>query len=157
MRKARCARLKPLATTDQRSVPWFWDAEIQVAVPPGITCYEAGHEYAHGGLSVQKCIGPRLVVIRGGGTAVRLTRIDWRGFRCTVTVEGGTPDMTIDLRTRAADPVTSLLGAPRTLGSGGSAALLVEDEGRVGESALVVVLAPDGAVVSQRPTTVGGA
>ena len=27
VRKARCARLKPLAATDQRTVPWFWDAE----------------------------------------------------------------------------------------------------------------------------------
>jgi hypothetical protein len=157
VRKARCARLKPLAATDQRTVPWFWDADVQVAVPPGMACYEAGHEYAHGGLSAQECIIPRIVATRGGGPTARNTRIDWRGLRCTVAIEGGAPDMLIDLRMRAGDPSTSLIAAPRTLGSGGSAALLVEDEDRMGASALVVVLAPDGALISQRQTTIGGA
>jgi hypothetical protein len=157
VRKERCARLKPSATTDQRIVPWFWDANVQVAVPSGIACYEAGHEYAHGGLSAQECVAPRLVATRGGGTAAQITRIDWRGLRCAVAVESGAPDMVVDLRTRAADPTTSLLTAPRTLGTGRSAALLVEDEDRMGENALVVVLDQQGAVVSQRATTVGGA
>ena len=156
VRKERCARLKPLAATDQQSVPWFWDPEVQIAVPPGIACYEAGHEYAHGGLSAQECIVPRIVATRGGGPAARITRVDWRGLRCTVTIEGGTPDLLIDLRTRAGDRSTSLIATPRTLGSGGSAALLVEDEDRMGASALVVVLGPDGALISQRATTVGG-
>lgn len=156
VRKERCARLKPLATTDQRTVPWFWDAQVQIAVPPGIACYEAGHEYAHGGLSAQECIVPRIVATRGGGSAARITRVDWRGLRCTVAIEGGVSDLQVDLRMRAGDAATSLLAAPRTLGSSGSAALLVEDEDRMGASALVVVLALDGALVSQRATTVGG-
>ena len=127
-------------------------------MPPGIACYEAGHEYAHGGLSAQECIVPRhRGRLGGGGPAARITRVDWRGLRCTVAIEGGAPDLLIDLRTRAGDPATSLIAAPRTLGSGGSAALLVEDDDRMGASALVVVLAPDGALISQRPTTVGGA
>ena len=158
VRKPRCARLKPLAATDQRTVPWFWDAAVQIAVPPGIACYEAGHEYAHGGLSPQECCRPTLVATRsGGGTVAHITRIEWRGLRCTVMVAGGTATMRLDLRRRAADADSSLVAAARAPGSSGSVALLVEDEDRMGESVLVVLLGEDGAVISQRATTVGGA
>jgi hypothetical protein len=156
LRKERCARLKPLAATDQLSVPWFWDADVQVATPPGIACYEAGHEYAHGGLSAQECIIPRLVATRGSVASAQITRLEWRGLRCTVAVEGGAPEMIVDLRHRAADPATSLVAAPRTLGAGGSAALLVEDEERMGERVFVVIVDQTGVVISQRATTVGG-
>jgi hypothetical protein len=157
MRKERCARLKPQVVTDQRTVPWFWDAEVQIAVPPGIACYEAGHEYAHGGLSAQECIVPRLVATQAGGSAARITRVDWRGLRCTVAIEGSISGVTVDLRSRATDPSTSLQAAPRVLGPSGSVSLLVEDEERMGESVLVVVLDQDGTVISQRATNVGGA
>ena len=157
VRKERCARLKPLVMTDQHTLPWFWDADVQIAVPPGIACYEAGHDYAHGGLSAQECIIPRLSVSRGGASVARITRIEWRGLRCTVTVDGGAGAITADLRGRAADPSTSLVAAPRALGSNGSAALLVEDEDRMGENALVVLLDQDGTILGQRPTTIGGA
>lgn len=157
LRKERCARLKPFAETGQRSLPWFWDPTVLVATPPGIACYEAGHEYAHGGLSPQESITPRLVVSTGAGAVARITRIDWRGLRCTVTVQGGPTSTMLDLRTRAADPSTSLLSASRSLGSNGSTALLVEDEDCEGQQAIVVVLDQAGTVISQRSTTVGGA
>lgn len=157
LRKQRCARLKPLVMTEQQMLPWFWDAEVQIATPPGIACYEAGHEYAHGGLSAQECITPRLRVTRSGAAVARIARIEWRGLRCTVTVEGASGTITVDLRSRAADAGTSLVPAPRAPGGTGSVALLVEDEDRMAETALVVLLDQDGTVISQRPTTVGGA
>lgn len=157
VRKERCARLKPLALGDQQTLPWFWDAAVAVATPPGIACYEAGHTYAHGGLSAQECVTPLLRVSRSGATAVRITRIEWRGLRCTVTVEGDPALITVDLRRRAADAQSSLLISPRRPSDSGSAALLVEDEDRMGASAMVVVLAEDGSLLSQRATTVGGA
>lgn len=156
VRKERCARLKPLVISDQQTVPWFWDAGVQIAVPPGIACYEAGHEYAHGGMSAQECYIPRLTATRGAAPA-RVARIEWRGLRCTVVVEGAGAGITIDLRRRAADPGSSLAITPRPTSSSGSAALVVEDEDRMGENAVVVVLDQEGAVLSQRPTIVGGA
>jgi hypothetical protein len=156
-RKERCARLKPLVVTDQQTAPWFWHAEVQIAVPPGIACYEAGHEYAHGGLSAQECLVPRLTVSRGGARAVRITRVEWRGLRCTVSVEGGSEGVTVDLRGRAADVGSSLAVVPRILGGNGSAALLVEEEELMGTGAVVVLLDQDGAVLAQHATTVGGA
>ncbi|RRR70369.1 MAG: BREX-1 system phosphatase PglZ type B [Candidatus Viridilinea halotolerans] len=157
VRKERCARLQPLVQSDQQTLPWFWDATVSIATPPGIACYEAGHTYAHGGLSAQECVIPRVQVTRSGGSTVRIARIDWRGLRCTVVVEGSALPLTVDLRSHAADASTSLVANPRALGSNGSAALLVEDEDRMGASVLVVVLAEDGSLLSQRGTTVGGA
>ena len=51
LRKGRCARLKEGSNTDQQIVPWYWDNEASIALAPGISCYEAGKEYEHGGLS----------------------------------------------------------------------------------------------------------
>jgi hypothetical protein len=65
--------------------------------------------------------------------------------------------MLVDLRERAADPATSIAVEPRPPGANGSAALLVEDEDRHGDDVLVVVLDQHGTVLTQRPTTVGGA
>ncbi|MEG3054836.1 MAG: hypothetical protein RQM90_01190 [Methanoculleus sp.] len=46
-------------------MPWFWDRNVRVALAPGITCFEAGKEYEHGGLSPQEVVVPEIVVTRG--------------------------------------------------------------------------------------------
>lgn len=157
VRKERCARLKPGAATDARTVPWFWNRDVLVAVPPGIACYEAGHQYAHGGLSLQECLVPQLRATRAGAAMVSISKVEWRGLRCTVAVAGAAREVNVDVRTRAADPATSLLAQPRTIGTSGSATVLIEDEDRIGDAAIVVVFDASGMVISQQPTTIGGA
>ncbi|HNR84838.1 BREX-1 system phosphatase PglZ type B [Ottowia sp.] len=66
-RKGRCALLKEGAVTDQQTVPWHWDPNVRVALASGIRCYEAGHEYEHGGLSPQECVTPLITAALPGG------------------------------------------------------------------------------------------
>jgi hypothetical protein len=158
IRKGRCARLKPLASTDQQSIPWFWDPDVQIAVAPGISCYEAGKEYEHGGISPQECVVPVLTVSRKDTTvqSVRIAGIAWKGLRCVVTLEGGSAGIQVDLRTKPRDPASSLVTSPKSPSFDGAVSLLVPEDSREGEAAMAVVLSADGAVLAQETTVVGG-
>lgn len=57
-RLARCAILKDNISTDELKVPWHWNANVSVAMAPGISGYVAGDYYNHGGLSLQECLTP---------------------------------------------------------------------------------------------------
>jgi hypothetical protein len=158
IRKGRCARLKEGARTEQQTVPWSLDPQVSVAVAPGIGAYETGKEYEHGGLSLQECVVPVLTVkpIRAvEHVSAGIEGVRWTGLRCRVTVEGAPQDTTVDLRSRAADP-TSSLARPKALGPEGTASLFVEDDRREDEAVLVVVLGPDGQVLAQTATIIGG-
>lgn len=156
IRKGRCARLKPEASTDQQTLPWFWDDNVSVTFAPGIGCYEAAKEYEHGGLSPQECVTP-VVAVRAGDTqpTVKITEIKWKGLRCIVEVDSASPDLRVDLRTRAGDASSSLLPATKSLDNL-VASLLVEDDEKVGSSAYIVVLDNDGRLLAQATTIVGG-
>ena len=159
VRKGRCAVMKQGADTDQSLVPWHWDPEVCIAVAPGIACYEAGKEYEHGGLSPQECVVPVIAVTLQGGVEqapVGIKQIAWKGLRCSVEVTGVAPGMTVDIRTKAADPSSSLVEVPKAPNPDGAVSLPVPDDERIGEAAFVVVLAGDGAVRAQALTTVGG-
>lgn len=158
-RKGRCARLKEFSDTDQQTVPWFWDQDVRIAIAPGCHCYEAGKEYEHGGLSPQECIVPVITATRPDKAAsvpVTIEQVTWRGLRCVVRVGGATPEMRVDIRSKAGDPATSLATSPKAPGQEGKTSLLVEDEDRIGEAVFVVVLAESGLVRAQILTTIGG-
>ena len=148
--------LKPEASTDQQTLPWFWDDNVSVTFAPGIGCYEAGKEYEHGGLSPQECVTP-VVAVRAGDTqpTVKIAEIKWKGLRCIVEVDSASPDLRVDLRTRAGDASSSLLPATKSLDNL-VASLLVEDDEKVGSSAYIVVLDNDGRLLAQASTIVGG-
>ena len=82
-----------------------------------------------------------------------IAELRWTGLRCRVRVEGAPDGAKVDLRSRAADPSTSI-AAPKAL-KDGTASLPVDDDSREFEAALVVVLDPDGRVLAQAPTVVG--
>ena len=158
-RKGRCAVLKEGAQTDQGVVPWHWDQGVRIAVAPGIGCYEAGREYEHGGLSPQECVVPVITVSRPSSQrplTVTVEAHQWRGLRCRIVLAGATPEMVVDLRTKAANATTSLLSSPASPGEDGTVSLLVEDADRLGEAAFIVVFGPDGTTLHQTHTTVGG-
>jgi hypothetical protein len=156
VRKGRCARLKPEASTDQQTLPWFWDKDASIAYAPGIGCYEAGKEYEHGGLSPQECVTP-VVAVRAGDTqpTVKIAEIKWKGLRCIIEVDSASTDLRVDLRTRAGDASSSLLSATKSLDNL-VASLLVEDDEKVGSSAYIVVLDDGGKLLTQASTIVGG-
>lgn len=160
VRKGRCARMKPFSTTDHLTVAWHWDAEVFFALAPGSACFEAGKEYEHGGLSPQECVTPVLTVSRPAVAAstVSTQSVTWKGLRCVIGLAGATPGVQVDVRTKAADAGTSLAagGLPKAVSAEGSTSLVVPDDDRLGDAALVVVLAADGTVLTYVPTTVGG-
>lgn len=159
IRKGRCARLKEMSNTDQETVPWYWDNDVRIALAPGISCYEAGKEYEHGGLSPQECFVPMITVSRQDNTislSIAIEKVTWRGLRCTMHVAGATSNMKVDIRTKAGDPTTSLATASKSPNADGTFSVLVQDEDRMGEAAMIVVLNSDGTVMKQILTTIGG-
>jgi hypothetical protein len=158
IRKGRCARLKPLSNTDQQTLPWYWDIQVPVAAAPDIHCYEAGKEYEHGGLSVQECVTPVIIIQRPADTArpeVSIRSITWKGMRCHVQLDSGSNDLWVDLRSKAGDKTTSLASAhmPNT---SGMVSLLVENEDLAGQAAFAVVTTSAGLICAQSHTTIGG-
>lgn len=154
-RKGRCARLKVGSSTNYQTVPWALDPEVRVAVAPGISAFEAGKEYEHGGLSPQECVVPVLRVSSAtGAPRTSIAEVKWTGLRCKVRVEDAPEEATVNLRFRAADPETSLAAEKKL--KQGAASVPVEDDLLEGSAALVVVLGPDKKVLAQQVTVVGG-
>ena len=156
-RKGRCARVKGTSSIGYMTLPWRFDPEVRVAFAPGISTFVAGQEYDHGGLSPQECFVPRLTVTLAGGAGVDvvLESVAWSGLRCRAKVTGDAVGMSLDVRTKAADAGSSLV-SPKAFDDSGEAAVLVGDDARLGEAALVVVLTADGSVAKQKATVVGG-
>lgn len=156
-RWGRCAVLKSSATAAVQVVPWRWSNEVQIALAPGTSCFVAGKEYAHGGLSVQECLTPVIVVSRArGAPSVVIREVAWRGLRCRVTVEGATQELLADLRTKPADESTSLSTGAKPLDAEGKASLLVPDDEHMGMAAFLVVVNAEGTVLAKSTTCVGG-
>ncbi len=159
VRKGRCARVKEGAVVEHQTLPWRWDPQVRIAIAPGISCYEAGRQYEHGGVSPQECVTPRITVEakepapKVGLAIIRVVR--WVGLRCRVEVEGSLADARVDLRTKPADPTTSIASEPKALEEG-RAAVVVPDDRLEGEAAVVVVLSKKGDVLAQRATIVAG-
>jgi len=157
VRKGRCARMKESSTTDHhQSLPWYWDANASIAFAPGISCYEAGKEYEHGGLSVQECVTPMMNIERiEQSNLITISDVKWRGLRCVIDVENAPPEFTADIRLRAADSGTSTLVAVKPI-MDGMVSLIVEDEDRIGENAFIVILDDNDNIYAQTTTVVGG-
>ncbi len=157
-RWARCASIKGDSTVQVPTVPWYWNAAERVAVGPGIACFGAGNEYAHGGLSLQESLIPVLRVTAGAASATvdaSITAVTWIGLRCRVRIDPARPGLSVDLRTRVNDPDSSASGA-RRVDTEGAASLLVADDELEGTPAAVVVLDPSGPVVARQSTIIGG-
>lgn len=156
-RWGRCALLKPTSQTQGLVIPWRWSSDVQVAMAPGISCFKAGTEYAHGGLSLQECLTPVLTITRDTTpTQATLGEIEWRGLRLRMAVEGSGSGKTVDLRTRPADPGSSVTGGGKPVNETGKVSLVVEDDTLEGTAAVLVLVDAQGTVVAKRPTTIGG-
>ncbi len=157
-RWARCASIEGDSAVQVPTVPWYWNAVERVAVGPGIACFGAGKEYAHGGLSLQESLIPVLRVTAGAVSAsadVSITAVSWVGLRCRVRIDPTQSGLSVDLRARVDDPDSSASEA-RQVDAEGTASLLVPDDELEGTPAAVVVLDPSGRVVARQSTIIGG-
>lgn len=153
---ARCALVRGQPDLSVPVGAWHWNPVVRIASPPGIACFRAGGAYAHGGISPQECIVPELVVERGfGATYASIQSIDWRGMRCRVRVETNEPRVKVDLRTNWKQESSSIVAAVKEVGAGGEVSLAVPDDAHEGAAASVVLLDPDGKVITTQTTCVG--
>lgn len=157
-RWARCASVKGEASPTVPTFAWYWNAHARIASPPGIGSFVANAEYAHGGVSLQECVVPELIVERGAeALKARIAEVNWRGMRCRVTVETNATGLKVELRRnwKQADPEDQRIAAAKELGSNGQASLAVERDEYEGTAAMVVVLDGTGRVIDSRATTIG--
>ena len=153
---ARCAVVKEGATTEERLYPWYWDNNVHFALADGVSCYKAGEEYAHGGLSLQEVYTCELLVSAPEHlrTGVTIKAIAWRGLRCSVQIEGA-DGLSLDVRIHAGDPASSVVQKVKAFRVDGAASVLVPDEESEGLEATVVVLDEAGNLVAQQKTQIG--
>ena len=156
-RWGRCAVLKDKSSVKVPTMMWHWSPDVRIAMAPGISCFRASLDYAHGSLSVQECLIPEFTVRAGKAARPKasIQSIKWVGLRCRVQVDGATPGLKADIRTKPADDSTSLADA-KAVGKDGSVALLVGDDSLEGTAAAVVLVTNDGRTIAKQSTMVGG-
>lgn len=74
----------------------------------------ANSEYAHGGISLQECVIPELIVERGEeAVTATITEISWRGMRCRVAVKSNADGLQVDLRLNWKQAASSIVAASK--------------------------------------------
>ena len=162
---ARCAAVKGNSTPAAPTYAWHYNSKLQIACPPGIASFGAGYDYAHGGVSVQECVVPELVIERGAeSVSATITDIQWRGMRCRVKVKvkvkvktkTNDPSVRVDLRLNYKRPDTSVVATIKEVGTSGEVSLAVEQDKFEGSSAAVVVVKGNNTVLHSMQTRIGG-
>lgn len=156
-RWARCATVRGESATQMPTYPWHWNSQVRIASPLGISSFIANSEYAHGGVSVQECVVPELVIERGQSAAsAKITSVTWRGMRCRIHASPITAGLRVDLRLHWKQPDSSIAVATKELAGDAEASLACGDDRHEGRDAMVVLLDEGGHVLDYRLTTVGG-
>jgi len=154
--KARCAAVKGDSTPSVPTYPWYWNPLLRIASPPGIGAFRVNVEYTHGGVSLQECVVPDMIVERGeAAVSASITDISWRGMRCRIRIDTNAPGLTADLRLNWKQAKSSIVAASKELTETGEASLAVSDDSHEGVAASVVVIDQTGRVLDYKPTTVG--
>jgi hypothetical protein len=155
---ARCASVRGESTPAVPTFPWYWNPQARIASPPGIGSFIINTEYAHGGVSLQECVVPEILIERGEiSLKAQITEISWRGMRCRVVVETNASGIRVELRRnwKLVDPEGQRIAAAKDLGINGQASLAVERDEYEGTAAMVVILDAAGRVLDYRATTIG--
>lgn len=158
-RKGRCARLKAGAAAGVPTVPWHWDEQVLIAVAPGISCFEDGKKYEHGGISPQECVVPRITVTTGAAlvatSSASIASYKWNHLMLVVECADLPDGAQIDLRRQPGDPSSSVATVFRATSNTDKRMLSVEDDDLEGQLVYLVIVDADGIVLLQRETTVG--
>ncbi|HFD80327.1 MAG TPA: BREX-1 system phosphatase PglZ type B [Gammaproteobacteria bacterium] len=155
-RWARCAVIAGESTPDVPRLPWFWNSSQWFAAAPGIACFNKSEEYAHGGVSIEECLIPDLLIEQGDKTrvAAKILSITWRGLRCFVeaSVSGGA--VTADLRLEQPSG-QSVTAQPKPIEPDGAASLVLVDDEFEGRALVLVLCDETGRILAQKPTSAG--
>ena len=156
----RCAVIKSGAATKEKLFPWYWNENQSIALANGVSCYKAGEEYTHGGLSLQECLTLELRVSAGASAsqtpAIEITDILWKGLRCKIAVDGEFDDLFFDIRLKAGSPEHSVVMSVKPVNENSMGSVVVENEELEGTEASIVLLDKAGALIAQEKTVIGG-
>jgi hypothetical protein len=151
--------MKAGAQSKEKLYGWFWNPAVHFALAPGVSCYRANMEYAHGGISLQECLTLQLTVQAKEGASslfdVSISKVQWVQQRCNVTLQGLPDGLQIDIRETPNKPGSSLLASPPRQVQDPEPSFAVDDTHN-GKAAVVVLLDANGNVVTQVKTVVGG-
>ena len=152
----RCAVLAGWSEADAMSVPWHWNSAEQFVTARGIACFNESPSYAHGGISVQECLVPDLLVERSDAHTLRasIQAVTWRGMRCFVEARCSGGPVTADLRLEAPAGM-SVVAAAKSLNAEGMASLVVRDDAFEAAPLVLVLLDEKGNVLAQKDVRVG--
>jgi sulfur relay (sulfurtransferase) DsrC/TusE family protein len=156
-RWGRCALIKEGAETDLLHLPWRWNPSLFVAYAPDIHFFKANVEYAHGGISLQECLVPVIIVENPNAgkalSAAKITEIKWVNLRCTVTTVNA-DGCILDIRTKYNDKETSVLESKLRKIVDNKGVLMVEDSTE-GSSATIVLIDAKNRIIDKKLTIVG--
>lgn len=156
---SRCATIKGDSKPNVERHAWYWNPQAEYASASGISCFSAGHCYQHGGVSLQECLVSDIVVspdVQLSAQSANISKIDWKGLMCRISVEPAASGLFVDLRSKPNDPSTSITNGGKPLDGNGTVTLFVEDEDLEGSVVAAVVCSEAGQVFAKQSTTVGG-
>lgn len=152
----RCAVIAGESKVDGLIPAWHWNAGQPFVTAPGIACFNASPSYAHGGISLQECLIPDLLVEGGMESAVRarIVAVTWRGMRCFIEAQTTRGRIMADLRLERPDG-QSVAVAPKPLDDDGTVNLLVADDAYEDSNLVLILMDGTGKVLAQLNTKVG--
>ena len=157
-RWGRCALIKEGARTSLLHVPWRWNPGVFIAYAPGISFFKANEVYAHGGLSLQECFVPMLIVESTTTEAlapVLIRGVRWVGMRCVVETENTPDGHQLDARTILTDASSSIVLSTELPTVQANKATLFVDDAEEGKAVNIVLIDRTGQIVARQLTTVG--
>jgi len=156
----RCAIIKSGAVTKEQIAPWYWNPSQSIVLANGISCFKAGLEYAHGGLSLQECLTLTVTVTPGTSArqvaAVEITDVVWKGLRCKIAVDGDFAALLFEIRLKAGNPDDSVVMNVKSISEKGMGSVVVDNEELEGVEASIVLFNKDGELIAQEKTIIGG-
>ena len=156
-RWGRCALIKEGAKSDLLHLPWRWNPAIFIAYAPGISFFKANQEYAHGGISIQECLVPVILIERESdkGIIPKIKSVKWVNLKCAIEVENTGQGFFVDIRTKFSDESTSIVLSRNKEIVENKGSVMVSDEFEC-QAATVVLLDSTGKILDKQATTVGG-
>lgn len=152
----RCAILKGGTQTNFPQVPWFWDGQHAILLPPLVSAFRNGVEYSHGGLSLQETVTLRITLKNTAASKrpiASIARARWIGLRLKFALDNEAPGLSYDLRTKPADGDSTILGGAREM-TQAHASAVVENDDLDGTSAILVIL-HEGEVIAKKALIIG--
>ena len=154
----RCAVVAGESQVDVAVLPWHWNTAQHFATSPGITCFNASPSYAHGGVSIQECMVPDLLVERGTRSPAwaQIRSVTWRGMRCFVEAQSIESRVIADLRLERPNG-KSVVASAKPLDDDGTVSLVVAEDAYEDANFVLVLMDESGTVLAQLNTKVGDA